>query len=214
MQKILFLFFTQAEGGAPGYLSRKGEESAFHFTKSLRGFFIDSLGLPIEEEFEARVKSLSSNPKWKELKQSSKRSEAIKESISLFPILVTCGGNPRTLRTAELVSQEFALPVSIDERLDDEKSLEKGENPLQKTISFLMEEMTKAKRFPKLILLGVSLPVLATFLKHEMKDNDYSIAMKHLQEGSYDNTAPAGLIGGLEFEEETKSFKWVFDLED
>jgi len=47
---FLVIFFSQSEGGAPGYLSQKGEDAALNLTDVLSAFLKDSLNLDLENQ--------------------------------------------------------------------------------------------------------------------------------------------------------------------
>jgi hypothetical protein len=117
--KILFLFYTQSEAGAPGFLSRNGEESAGNLAQTLFGFASETLKLPLDDAFEARAQSLTEDIRWRAFKKPESLEQAVRAASQLYPdLLLFSGESTRSLKTAEPVAQVCALPVCVDARLD------------------------------------------------------------------------------------------------
>ena len=57
--KVMVIFFTESEAGAPGYLSKKGEMSARTLSESLDLFIRQSLGINIDKNLSSRLEVMN-----------------------------------------------------------------------------------------------------------------------------------------------------------
>lgn len=80
--KILFLFYTQAELGAPGYLSKEGESAAETLAQNIAQFSVDALGIDLQ-------------------------AENLKDSVAHF-----VEDKPRSAKTAEFVTSFIPIPLT------------------------------------------------------------------------------------------------------
>lgn len=212
--KLMFLFFTQSEGGAPGYLSRKGEETASALADSFEQFFEGSLGLTLKEGFEARATSLGEDIRWKAFRYQDSFSQAVAASLRLYPhALLVSGGALRSLKTSESIASQMALPVCVDERLD-RTSVDK---PQKGTCDDAMMELTRTLRGVdaaqqlKLVMCGTSVEALSEWAKEKIpleKQDDFIRTLHHATSAA---SVPTILACGLELGPDGKE-SWIFDL--
>lgn len=123
MAQKLFLFVTQAEGGAPGYLSRLGESAVQNAVDNIETFLC-SLGLDVVSEREARQKALSQREDVEKVSGAGQQRDATRFALSVYhDVLLVSGEQMRSMKTSEGVAQRFGLPVVVDRRVDRSSQL-------------------------------------------------------------------------------------------
>jgi hypothetical protein len=151
----LVLFFTQADTGAPGYLSQKGESDSQLFASSAFAFIHDSLGVNLVDQMDNRITMVSALAR----KPSNDLQQAIADSAAICPdVVLFCGANPASKLTASAVAAQFAIPAIQDMRVDafDTKA-HVSASPLQ---DFFDDIFLKKFISAKLILIGTSMDSL------------------------------------------------------
>ena len=91
--KTLVLAFTQAERGAPGFLSRRGEDSAKNMAESIGVFLQDTLGVRWQEGLAQRQAALHNDLRLKLLRSEKDIPAALSASLSLFATVLICSGS-------------------------------------------------------------------------------------------------------------------------
>lgn len=123
MAQKLFLFLTQAEGGAPGYLSRLGEAAVQNAVDNMESF-ICGLGLDMASGREARQEALSQAEAVKRVSGAGQQRDAARFALSVHhDVLLLSGEHMRSMKTAEGIAQRFGLPVVVDRRVDRSSEL-------------------------------------------------------------------------------------------
>jgi hypothetical protein len=209
--QLLFLFYTQAEGGAPGYLSRKGEEAAQNLTESLLQFLSSSLGINLETDFEKRAKSIDEDIQWRAFRRQESLGNAISASLRLNrEVLLLLGAQDRTLKTTVALASHSALPACVDERLDESKANRKARGNLTDALKDLLLNHLSPELSPKVILVGTSLPALLEWLQSELPPDKYSECVDVLQKTSHEDTHPVVFAAGAT-RTSNSEVQWVFD---
>ncbi|MFZ9519280.1 MAG: hypothetical protein ACO3A4_02280 [Silvanigrellaceae bacterium] len=210
--KILFLLYTQAEGGAPGYLSRRGEEAAGNLAQTLFGFAQDTLLVNLDAEYEARTKSLQEDLRWRAFRNPSSFPQAIRAAHALFSdLLLVCGENSRTLKTAEPVSQMCALPVCVDPRFDRcSDDLPRTGTLTDALQDFVEKHVSDASNSPRCVWVGTSQKALKEWLKTLMDEQKWLECIEVLEQSTQNDLLPAVFACGYEKTADSNP-RWIID---
>lgn len=209
--KILFLFYTQAEAGAPGFLSRSGEEAAGNLAQTVHTFLSGSLGIELESGAEARAKSLNDEVQWRSFKSAESFPSALKAASGLFSeVLFFSGENSRSLKTAEPVAQACSLPVCVDKRFDRTSD----DKPSIGVLADAIEMLTQGALFdldhhPRCVLISTSQNALLEWTSSHMpkeKWQDFSAVFK---QSTLEDKIPAVFACGCE--KNGDSVQWIFE---
>lgn len=208
--RSLFLFFTQSEIGAPGYLSRTGEQGATTLTETIISFLSESLRINILDGHEKRVSSLNEEPIWRSFQEKESFHKAIHASLTLYSeILVVAGNDVRTFKTCEVLASELALPICVDPRFDKHSLSIPKIGCLKDALENLANVLSE-KNNPKVILVGTSLESILEWIKGQNIE-DYSEHFEHILRMSSENDIiPTVFISG--FVKENNVIEWIFDL--
>lgn len=217
--KLLFLFFTQSESGAPGYLSRKGEEAAAALGESLGTFLSESLGLGLSEGFDARARSLQEDIRWKAFRSPDSQAGAVAASRRLFPdVVLVSGMKERSLNTTEAVASRLALPVIVDARLDCPPGEKNAPGDLSAGLASLLASAgAPPEPCPKVVLVGTSLEALLCWLEGKMPEDQRASAKEALEKATEGGLFPTVFACGFERSEGTDGAQgtpadlWLFD---
>ncbi|MCA2960214.1 MAG: hypothetical protein IOD12_08175 [Silvanigrellales bacterium] len=216
--KLLFLFFTQSEGGAPGFLSRKGEEAAEALAESLSTFVSDSLGLDLAVGFASRARSLEEDIRWKAFRSPGSQAAAVAASLRLFSnVLLLSGAKERTLQTAEALASGVALPVVVDARLDRAPGEKTAAGALAGALSDALAALlgvldTDAHPTPQVVLVGTSLEALDAWLPDKMPPEALTAAREALSKATLGGLFPTVFACGFERgAPESPRDVWLFD---
>jgi hypothetical protein len=210
--KILFLLYTQAEGGAPGYLSRRGEEAAGNLAQTLFGFAQDTLKVDIDVDYERRTQSLQEDLRWRAYRSPSSLPQAVRASHELFgEILLLSGEHFRTLKTAEPVSQMCALPVCVDPRMDRSSD----DKPLKGTLADALRELTDVHlatlaSVPRCVWVATSQKALLEWIRPLMDLEKWESCREVMQQSTQNDLQPAVFACGFERSSDGTS-RWVID---
>lgn len=198
--KILFLLYTQAEGGAPGFLSRRGEEAAGNLAQTLFGFAQDTLHIQVDAQYEARSKSLQEDLRWKAYKSAASLPQAIRAAHGLFSdVLLFSGEHFRTLKTVEPIAQMCALPVCIDARLDKCSDDKPQTGVLGDAIQELLDvHLPALESKPRCVWIATSQNALSEWLKPLMDDEKWESCREVLVQSTQNDTLPAVFACGYE----------------
>ncbi|RDB35180.1 MAG: hypothetical protein DCC88_11440 [Spirobacillus cienkowskii] len=209
MQSV-FLFYTQAELGAPGYLSRTGEQGAETLAETVFSFLTEGFGINIEQNFEKRSTSLSQDEIWKSFKDSNSFAHALSASSDFYQdVLIVAGSHSRTLKTSEYIAKILALPVSVDDRLDKYINPNYQSGTLIDGLNNLVKVLPSVKS-PKVILVATSLMSIVEWVKSLKLKNYSNDFEKILMHSSENDTIPSVLIAG--FTNEAGKEEWLIDL--
>lgn len=204
----LFLFFTQAEGGAKNYLSRKGDDAAANLAETIAQFLVGTLSLDLSKGFDARVKSLDEDLQWRAFKQQASLRNAAEAALNLEPtILVVSGGDWRSLKTAEAVATQLALPVCVDEKVDGD--FEKKQPGLKEALMVWEQWIATGVLSPKVVLVGTSLKNLTTWLEGKFEPEKFRNTKQILEESTQNDTIPAVFAAGTTGT--NAHLEWIFD---
>jgi hypothetical protein len=210
----LFLFITSCEGGAPGYLSSKGEQAAENLAENLYVFLTETLGLNFEQKFAHRAASLGEDLRWKTYKHPEQFEAALHASLNLFPQAAFIAGEHfRTLKTLQPLAERLALPVSVcaglDRKSTEDDPLEK--TPLQVALNTVQSSLLTMNSPPKLVLVGTSVAALAPWLQQRVGPVEGVNWYEHLQHMTQNNTCSAVVSGLMNFTE-SGQVSWTFDF--
>lgn len=210
--KILVLLYTQAEGGAPGFLSRRGEEAAGNLAQTLFGFAQDSLGIQLDTGHGERVTSLEEDLRWKAFRTAASLPQAVRAAHGLFPdLLLFAGEHFRTLKTAEPVSQMCALPVCVDTRLDRCSEDKPQAGTLGDAISELLtQHIEPLQNKPRCVWIATSQRALTEWLKPLMDADKWSDCCSVLEQSTQNDLLPAVFACGYEKTADGTP-RWVID---
>lgn len=210
--QLLFLFFTQSEGGAPGYLSRKGEEAAQVLTDSLSQFLSESLEINLNENFESRAKSLNEDLHWRQLQKSTDLAAALKAATILSPhVVLVSGATPRSLKTAERLATQLALPVCIAEGVDIAQDNKPQRETLKSSLPNLLNALRACDPAPKILLLGTSLPALEEWLLPQLPSEKASDLKEVFKNSTQAGNFPTVFAAGMHLAQDG-STQWTFDV--
>jgi hypothetical protein len=212
--RCLVLFFTQAQSGAPGYLSRQGEEAAQHLAETLESFLCQSLQLDLLSQKASRAQSLSDDVRWRLYKGPENFAGAVQASLGLFSeVLLLSGDAERTLNTTRVVASQLGLPVCVDARLDGSSSDKKAKGLLHdalEALTNLQSPLRQRPNPPKALVVGTSVDALvewiAGFFPPEKLDSLKEILRKSTQEGQIPTVFSCGFDG-----ESVGVEAWLFD---
>ncbi len=209
--KILFLFYTQAEGGAPGFLSRNGEEAAGNLAQTLFGFASETLKLSLQDGFESRAQSLSEDIRWRAFKKPDAIAQAVGCASQLYPeLLLFAGENSRTLKTAEPVAQACALPVCVDLRLDRSSDDKPRQGNLADAVKALIEiHIENLPQKPKSIWVSTSQKALLEWTSQLMSEEKWREFSDVFSKSTMQDTIPAVFACG--YEKTAGGPRWIID---
>lgn len=210
--KILFLLYTQAEGGAPGFLSRRGEEAAGNLAQTLFGFAQDSLGINIDAQYEDRSRSLEEDIRWRAFRSPQSLPQAVRASNGLFSdLLLFSGEHFRTMKTTEPISQMCALPVCVDSRLDRCSEDKPHGGTLADAISDIINVHLHAlEQKPRCVWLGTSQRALTEWLKPLMDEEKWQSCLQVMEQSTQNDLLPAVFACGYEKNADGTP-RWVID---
>lgn len=210
--KILFLLYTQAEGGAPGFLSRRGEEAAGNLAQTLFGFAQDTLQIDIDAQYDERSRSLQEDLRWKAYRGAGAMPQAVRAAHGLFSDLLLFSGEQfRTLKTVEPVSQMCALPVCVDARLDrcsEDKPV--GETLADAIREIIDQHLTPMDVKPRCVWIATSQRALVEWLRGLMDSEKWSDCRHVLEQSTQNDALPAVFACGYE-KTPDGSARWVID---
>ncbi|NBX15755.1 MAG: hypothetical protein EBR09_00165 [Proteobacteria bacterium] len=210
--KILVLLYTQAEGGAPGFLSRKGEDAAGNLAQTLFGFAQDSLGIQLDSGHGDRIVSLEEDLRWKAYRTAASLPQAVQAAHRLFPdLMLFSGEHSRTLKTAEPVAQMSALPVCVDSRLDrcsDDK-------PQQGTLADALRDILSLHidplpSHPRCVWIATSQRALLEWLREHMDAEKWADCESVMSQSTQNDCLPAVFACGYEKTADGTP-RWVID---
>ena len=209
--KILFLFYTQAEAGAPGFLSRSGEESAGNLAQTVHDFLTTSLGVEIESGADHRAKSLDEDIRWRAFKSAESFPSALKAASGLFSeVLCFAGENSRSVKTAEPIAQLCALPVCVDKRFDRGNDDKPRIGVLADAIEMLINELNLwTENQPRCVLISTSQTALLEWTSMHMPRQKWDEFSEVFKQSTLDDKIPAVFACG--FEKTGYSPKWIFE---
>lgn len=211
--RILFLFYTQAESGAPGYLSRRGEDAAGNLCESLIQFLTETLSVDLQSGLEQRARSVDEDLRWRAFKKPEALGQAIGSTLALFPdVLLMAGQEERTLKTAERLASALALPVCVDQRIDanpdDPKRRSTG--GLQDALTDLLQKWLQEAHAPRSVVVGTSKAALLDWLKDWTTPEKHEALQDTLDKVTAQDSCPTVFAcgyEGLSGEQGT----WLFD---
>lgn len=210
--KLLFLLYTQAEGGAPGFLSRRGEEAAGNLAQTLFGFAQDTLGLNIDEHSEVRSRSLEEDIRWRAFRSPQSLPQAVRAAHALFgDLLLFSGEHFRTLKTTEPISQMCALPVCVDPRLDRSSD----DRPHSGTLADAMTDIINVHLHtlgekPRCVWLGTSQRALREWLRPLMDEEKWQSCVQVMEQSTQNDLLPAVFACGYEKTADGAA-RWIID---
>lgn len=210
--KILFLLYTQAEGGAPGYLSRRGEEAAGNLAQTLFGFAQDTLSIQLDSGYDQRSQSLQEDLRWKAFRTPASFPQAVRAAHGFFSdLLLFSGEHFRTLKTCEPVSQMCGLPVCIDPRLDRCSEDKPANGTLGEAISDIIDQhIAPLENKPRCVWIATSQRALVEWLKPFMEEEKWTDCQQVLLQSTQSDTLPAVFACGYE-KAADGSPRWVID---
>ena len=216
--KTLFLFVTQAQNGAPGYLSSLGEQCAENLAENLVDFFEKQLSLDLQKDFEERAKVLNHDPKWKTFKTEQHYLNSINESLKLYPkVLFLCGTHYLSQKTILPLAERLALPVNLHAHFDifDEKKQDEHTDKLnlilEKTLQFIATE----NLYPHICLVITNIHTLTHWIESLQIKNPQQV-VDSLNENSNNNSQPVVFICGCEVhikqeQDKQTEIKWIIE---
>ncbi|MEY4065084.1 MAG: hypothetical protein RIR26_1292 [Pseudomonadota bacterium] len=209
--KVLFLFYTQAEGGAPGFLSRNGEEAAGHLAQTLFHFASESLQLPLEAELSQRLESLEGDIRWRAYKNQDSLPQAVKAASALYPdVLLFSGESTRSVKTAEPVAQICGLPVCVDARLDRASEDKPASGWLADAIeAVLRERFSELEKPPRSVWVATSQKALLEWTRQLMPAEKWSEFSDVFVKSCMGDTIPTVFACG--YEKTAQGARWVVD---
>ncbi len=209
--KILFLFYTQAEAGAPGFLSRSGEEAAGNLAQTVHHFLTSSLGVEIESGAENRAKSLNEDVQWRAFKSAESFPSALKAASGLFSeVICFSGENSRSIKTAEPVAQLCALPVCVDKRFDRGHEDKPRIGVLADAIETLVSELSSwTENQPRCVLISTSQAALLEWAASHMPREKWDEFSTVFKQSTMEDKIPAVFACG--FEKAAGSPQWIFE---
>ncbi len=218
--KLLFLFFTQSEGGAPGYLSRRGEEAAESLADSLGQFLGQSLGVDVASGFDDRARSLEEDIRWRAFRSPASVGEAVAASLRLYSdVLLMAGGRERTLNTARAVSSRLALPVTVDARADGVPGEKGPSGVLADVLTDLVgppnigggEGWLTPAQAPRAVVMGTSVEALGAWLSTRLPAEQHASLVSALSNTTQDGLFPTVFACGFDRDETSGHHTWMFD---
>lgn len=209
--KILFLFYTQSEAGAPGFLSRNGEESAGNLAQTLFGFASETLKLPLDDAFDVRAQSLAEDIRWRAFKKPESFEQAIRAASQFYPELLLFSGEAiRSLKTAEPVAQACALPVCVDARLDRCSEDKPSQGILAEAVHDLIaKHVDTLSDKPRTIWIATSQKALLEWTASLMDANKWQEFSDVFVQSTLNDTIPAVFACG--YEKTADGPRWVID---
>lgn len=209
--KILYLFYTQAEAGAPGFLSRQGEESAGNLAQTLFQFANETLHLDLEAEFSSRAQSLAEDIRWRAFKKPDALSQAVHSASLLYSdLLLFSGEHTRSLKTAEPVAQAVGLPVCVDVRLDRCSEDKPAHGTLSDAMKTLEESLlAQLSPKPRCIWISTSQKALLEWTSTLMPPEKWQEFVDVFSKSTMSDTIPAVFVCGYEKTEEGP--RWILD---
>jgi hypothetical protein len=209
--KVLFLFYTQAEGGAPGFLSRNGEEAAGHLAQTLFHFACESLHLPMETELETRIESLEGDIRWRAFRKPDAFPQAVKAASALYPdVLLFSGESTRSLKTAEPVAQMCGLPVCVDARFDRSSDDKPAGGSLAEAVHTLLHErFSELEHPPRSVWVATSQKALLEWSRQLMPAEKWSEFSDVFVKSCMNDTVPTVFACG--YEKTAQGARWVVD---
>ncbi len=209
------LFLTQAEGGAPGYLSQLGEDGALALAETLSSF-VGSLGLDLSSGSKHRAGALEG------LRKAGQSAMSVEEGLRLAreicaDVLVCSGGTARSQKTLAPFVESLALPTVLVESLD--RAAPEGEEPGAEGLAGLplatgLERVFVATRdpgpAPRLVIVQTSLRAISQWLPKVLPEQGVVAAamLRSLHEVSEGDRIPA--LAALGFEGPWPG-RWLLD---
>lgn len=207
--KCLVLFYTQGEAGAPQYLSRAGEMGAQSLSETLLLFLQDNFKLDIKTNFNERARSLNQDEKWKQFSGQDNFLRAMEESLALYSdILLIAGNDARTLKTAQYISENFALPICVNDKLDKYQESKPFIGNLTQELPIILSQFINKN--PSVLIVGTSIVALLEWIRFKTDEKDYNMFCQILNMSSENDTIPAVFVAGYENSDGVE--KWFFDL--
>ena len=209
--RVLFLFFTQAEAGAPGFLSRRGEDSAANLAESLGQFLENSLQVDLTSGLPARALSLAEDLRWKAHRSQASLPVAVLASLALFPqVLLISGAQVRSLKTSEVLASEMGIPVCVDERLDLCAADKPQNGALVDALAQLVGEWLPPGEPPGAVLAATSVNALLEWLALHMDAEKHKSMAEVFFDVTEQGILPTVFACGME-RHSNGSVQWVFD---
>jgi hypothetical protein len=206
LMQHLFMFVTQAEGGAPGYLSGLGDDAATNLAETLAQF-VSSLGIDLEPGVSQRAGELSALVNRDRLAHK----HALRSAIKICPaVLLLAGASTRSTKTIQPFVEQLALPVVVDARLDISAAEYREKPALEGHLGAVLsnvinsnepgadaEDGMQSVQLPKLVIVQTSLSALRHWLP-EITDVDRSrMLVSGLEEVSESDRVPALFAAGF-----------------
>lgn len=209
----LFMFVTQAEGGAPGYLSGLGDDAALNLAETLSQF-VESLGIDLGSGAARRMAQLEAMTN----RESLAHRAALRSALEICPeVLLLAGDSTRSTKTIQPFVEHLALPVVVDKRTDvsvtayrDKPALE---GHLGTVLSHIMENHgpvgsvesgydqgggSPSLLLPRLIIVQTSLAALRHWLGEITDPECARLLVAGLEKVSEADRLPALLAAGFE----------------
>lgn len=210
--KLLLLFVTQAQRGAPGYLSRNGEDAAANLAETLARFLGEQLRLDLESGFAARAASLAKDPHWKELGRPGALTEAFTASASLYPdVVLSSGADIGTMKTMEIVSSHFALPVVVHPGLDrDSRSDPPSKHLIAGALLEVLDALRTARTQARVVVVGTSRAALLEWLEGKIPKEQHVESEAAFTQLSGEDELPVVYTAALNGDPRD-ALAWLFD---
>jgi hypothetical protein len=209
--KILFLFYTQAEAGAPGFLSRSGEEAAGNLAQTVFDFLTNSLGVEMESGSAHRAQSLEEDIRWRAFKSADSFPSALRAASGLYrEVLCFSGESSRSVKTAEPVAQLCALPVCVDKRFDRGVEDKPRIGVLADAIETLVKELSSwSANHPRCVLIATSQTALLEWTALHMPQDKWNEFSAVFKQSTLEDKIPAVFACGYEGSE--SAAQWIFE---
>jgi hypothetical protein len=206
LMQHLFMFVTQAEGGAPGYLSGLGDDAALNLAETLAEF-VASLGIDLESGAGRRPGQLTALVNRDRLAHK----QALRSAIEICPaVLLLAGASTRSTKTIQPFVEQLALPVVVDARLDisapEYREKPALEGHLGVVLAHLMSSnesaledqgILRSVQLPKLVIVQTSLSALRHWLPDITDAERTHLLVSGLEEVSEGDRLPALFAAGF-----------------
>jgi hypothetical protein len=209
MAQKLYLFLTQAEGGAPGYLSRLGESGVENAVDNIESF-LQNLGLDLQCGLRERQELLGQSDRVQSVGGPGQQRAATLFALDVHPeVMLLSGEHIRSMKTVEGVAQRLALPVVVDRRVDRSSFATPVIGVLGDALKDLETQWlcaggpvdgSSVSGHPKVVIVATALEALAEWVQKLSSDRDRQeegqALVAALREASEQDTIPAVWIAG------------------
>jgi hypothetical protein len=212
----LVLFLTQGEGGAPGYLSRLGEDGAISLAETLEQF-LKGLGFNFEDGAAQRSAGLYA------IGPAEKVSFEVSLAAALGiygEVLVCSGASTRSRKTLEPLVEHLVLPVVVVDGLDvsatQAQELRKDVDLAASLPRIFDQNESTGKSgigppLPRLVLIQTSLAALGEWLVGASEPSVAGALVDSLREASEGDRVP--VLAALGYEGPWPG-RWIIDSGD